>query len=39
MRRYFGTLVWAMVLHGLWDFAITVQDKSGGADNMLFLLL
>jgi len=29
LRRYFGTLVWAMLLHGLWDMSIFVHDQSG----------
>lgn len=29
LRRYFGSLVWAMALHGLWDFAVFVQAQSG----------
>lgn len=39
LRRYFGTLVWAMVLHGLWDMSIFVQDQSGGGLNFLGILI
>jgi uncharacterized protein len=39
IRRYSGSLVWAMLLHGLWDFAVTVQEKSDGGDDPLFALM
>lgn len=39
IRRYTGSLVWAMLLHGLWDVAVTVQAKSGGADDPFFALM
>jgi len=29
LRRHFGTLVWAMLLHGLWDMSIFVHQQSG----------
>lgn len=29
LRRYSGTLVWAMLLHGLWDMSIFVHEQSG----------
>ncbi|MFN8184640.1 MAG: CPBP family intramembrane glutamic endopeptidase [Candidatus Nanopelagicales bacterium] len=38
LRRYFGTLVWAMALHGLWDTSIFVHDQSGGGVSLLGLL-
>ena len=31
LRRYYGSLVWAMVLHGFWDFSIFVHEASGAA--------
>ena len=39
LRRYYGTLVWAMVLHGLWDMSIFVQAQSDGPVNVLSLLV
>lgn len=30
LRRYFGTLVLAMALHGLWDASIFMHETSGG---------
>jgi hypothetical protein len=38
LRRYFGTLVPAMVLHGLFDMSIFVQAYSDGPANLLGLL-
>jgi len=29
LRRVTGTLIWAMVLHGSWDFSLFVQDAAG----------
>lgn len=29
LRRHFGLLVWAMVLHGLWDMSLLVHEQSG----------
>jgi len=39
LRRYYGTLVWAMALHGLWDMSIFVQTQSDGGVNLLALLI
>lgn len=39
LRRYFGTLVFAMLLHGFWDMSIFVQAQSDGPVNVLGLLL
>lgn len=38
LRRYFGTLVLAMLLHGFWDMAVFV-NASSGAGVTLFTLL
>jgi membrane protease YdiL (CAAX protease family) len=38
LRRYFGTLVIAMVLHGLWDTAVFVNASSGAPASLLSLL-
>lgn len=39
LRRHFGSLVWAMVLHGFWDLSIIIHEKSGGDVNVLGLLV
>jgi len=39
LRRVLGRLVWAMALHGLWDFSIFVQVASDGGTNPLGLLV
>lgn len=39
LRRYYGTLVWAMALHGLWDMSIFVQAQSDGPVNLLAVLI
>lgn len=39
LRRYFGTLVWAMVLHGLYDMSIFVQASSGAPASLLGALV
>lgn len=39
LRRYYGSLVWAMALHGLWDMSIFVQTQSDGPVNVLALLI
>jgi hypothetical protein len=31
LRRHFGTLVWAMLLHGLWDMSVFVHAQSGAS--------
>lgn len=38
LRRFFGSLVPAMILHGLFDFSIFVQDHSGAPGSILQLL-
>lgn len=38
LRRYFGSLVWAMAMHGLWDAAIFVNANSD-AEPTLFTAL
>lgn len=38
LRRYFGSLLPAMILHGLFDFSIFVQDHSGAAGSIFQLL-
>lgn len=38
LRRYFGSLLPAMVLHGLFDMSIFIQDHSGSAGSILALL-
>lgn len=37
LRRYFGSLIPAMILHGLWDMSIFVQDYSGAPGNIFAL--
>ncbi|MET0692373.1 MAG: CPBP family glutamic-type intramembrane protease [Propionibacteriaceae bacterium] len=32
LRRVTGSLIWAMALHGLWDFSVFVIGTSGGAN-------
>ena len=39
LRRYFGTLVWAMLLHGLWDMSIFVHDQSGAGPAVVGVLV
>ncbi len=39
LRRYYGTLIWAIALHGLWDMSIFVQTQSEGPVNVLALLI
>jgi membrane protease YdiL (CAAX protease family) len=39
LRRHFGTLVLAMVLHGLWDMAIFVQASSGAPASLVSSLV
>lgn len=39
LRRYFGVLAWAMVLHGLWDMSIEVHAVSGAPVNVVALLV
>jgi membrane protease YdiL (CAAX protease family) len=39
LRRYYGTLLWAMALHGLWDMSIFVQTQSDGPVNLLTVLI
>lgn len=39
LRRFFGTLVVAMLLHGLWDMSIFVQAQSGASAPWLTLLV
>jgi membrane protease YdiL (CAAX protease family) len=38
LRRYFGSLVWAMALHGLWDASIFIQAYSGAPTSPLSAL-
>lgn len=38
LRRYFGSLLAAMFLHGLFDMSIFVQDHSGAQGSVLALL-
>jgi membrane protease YdiL (CAAX protease family) len=38
LRRYFGTLVVAMLLHGFWDMAIFVNASSGAPVTVFSLL-
>jgi membrane protease YdiL (CAAX protease family) len=38
LRRYFGSLLPAMFLHGLWDMSIFVQQFSGSEGTILALL-
>jgi hypothetical protein len=35
LRRFFGTLVVAMLLHGLWDMSIFVHEQSGASPELL----
>jgi membrane protease YdiL (CAAX protease family) len=39
LRRYYGSLIWAMALHGLWDMSIFVQTQSDGPVNLLAALI
>lgn len=39
LRRYFGSLVWAMVLHGFWDFSIFVHEASGAGASLVNVLV
>lgn len=39
LRRVTGSLIWAMALHGLWDFSVFVLGTSGGANPLGFLTL
>lgn len=39
LRRYYGSLLWAMALHGLWDTSIFVQAQSDGPVNLLAALI
>jgi membrane protease YdiL (CAAX protease family) len=38
LRRYFGSLLPAMFLHGLWDMSVFVQEFSGSTGTVLALL-
>lgn len=38
LRRYFGTLVIAMLLHGFWDMAVFVNASSGAPASLVTLL-
>jgi uncharacterized protein len=37
LRRVSGTLIWAMLLHGFWDFASFIGDGGGGAAALVFV--
>lgn len=37
LRRVTGSLIWAMALHGLWDFSVFVIGTSGGANPLAIL--
>jgi membrane protease YdiL (CAAX protease family) len=39
LRRVTGSLIWAMALHGLWDFSVFVLGASGGANPLGILTL
>jgi membrane protease YdiL (CAAX protease family) len=39
LRRVTGSLIWAMALHGLWDFSVFVLGTSGGSNPLGFLTL
>ena len=39
LRRVTGSLIWAMALHGLWDFSVFVLGTSGGANPLGILTL
>ncbi len=39
LRRVTGSLVWAMALHGLWDFSVFMLGTSGGANPFALLTL
>lgn len=37
VRRVTGSLIWAMALHGLWDFSLFVAQASGGTHPFIVL--
>jgi hypothetical protein len=39
LRRVSGSLIWAMALHGLWDFSVFMLGTSGGANPFALLTL
>ena len=39
LRRHFGTLIWAMLLHGSWDMSIFVHDQSGAEPTLIGALI
>ena len=39
LRRVTGSLIWAMTLHGLWDFSVFMIGTSGGANPLGILTL
>ncbi|WP_402462897.1 CPBP family intramembrane glutamic endopeptidase [Isoptericola aurantiacus] len=39
LRRVTGSLVWAMALHGFWDFSIFTQSTSGADQSSLGILM
>jgi membrane protease YdiL (CAAX protease family) len=39
LRRVTGSLLWAMVLHGAWDFSVFALEVTGGSNPLTILML